>query len=480
MEYSNEVVAKIPCPNAGVPSLTTASDVATLEFLRTHTSTQRVTLADSWDTMSTLERYKVTDRVVEMEKELYTVQFPAYGSLYRDSVPHDCHYHPLPPNLDPTGLFYIGPSCSRTVWHRNSKDISEPDVGPCLIFASFGYFQLLTHMKRPLSGSLFYPAQDQQPNHFSQSQSAEEYKYLLEKVIQVLLILSQDSHVLEGTSPVIGHTNLHLGNIYVSREDPTLIEGIIDWQSTQVAPLLIQARFPGFLRPPKTYESGTEVPSLSTSFDELGPSEKAKITSENELASRSKYYEMSCLAYNKRVYNAMELDRRLWGPFTCCQLFFKWQLGSTTKLSGSHFQDWNVFDLPENCTQEELQGYDEQVVQYQDRLYLWDIAKTQLCTADSGWVPMFIISPSLPAQSTLVSRACLLLAALFLGHSCSPELLRASREGSSATSPLVVRFFLTVYLTIHIIIAWLILDFLSHINLALILRIEGSRTLGYS
>ena len=32
MSDGNEVIAKIPCPNAGPPHLTTASEVATLEF----------------------------------------------------------------------------------------------------------------------------------------------------------------------------------------------------------------------------------------------------------------------------------------------------------------------------------------------------------------------------------------------------------------------------------------------------------------
>jgi hypothetical protein len=32
MDDGNEVVAKLSCPNAGPPSLTTASEVATLKF----------------------------------------------------------------------------------------------------------------------------------------------------------------------------------------------------------------------------------------------------------------------------------------------------------------------------------------------------------------------------------------------------------------------------------------------------------------
>ena len=34
MDDGNEVIAKIPCPNAGLPSLTTASEVATLKFCK--------------------------------------------------------------------------------------------------------------------------------------------------------------------------------------------------------------------------------------------------------------------------------------------------------------------------------------------------------------------------------------------------------------------------------------------------------------
>lgn len=65
-----------------------------------------VSLAERWETMNILERYKIIDRIVEMEKELEGLKFPAYGSLFlRESLPYGYCYYPLPPNLDPTGLF---------------------------------------------------------------------------------------------------------------------------------------------------------------------------------------------------------------------------------------------------------------------------------------------------------------------------------------------------------------------------------------
>lgn len=150
-----------------------------------------------------------------------------------------------------------------------------------------------------------------QLNRFDESQSLDEYSGLLQKAKEIIPTLSNHPRVEQGADPVLWHTDLHLGNIFVSPDDPTTIEGIIDWQSAHIAPLFIQARFPEFFRPPKDYNPGTSVPSLPDNFDELDPEQKNQATREKTLASLSKYYEMSCLVYNKRVYDAMKLDRRL-------------------------------------------------------------------------------------------------------------------------------------------------------------------------
>jgi hypothetical protein len=77
---------------------------------------QGVPLTGRWDTMNTLERYKMIDRIVEMEKELVGLQFPASGSLFlREYVPSGYPHYALPRALDPAELFYIGPSCERSM-----------------------------------------------------------------------------------------------------------------------------------------------------------------------------------------------------------------------------------------------------------------------------------------------------------------------------------------------------------------------------
>ena len=80
-----------------------------------------------------------------------------------------------------------------------------------------------------------------QLNYFDESQSIGQYESLLEKVNMVLPILLLDPRVHDVSDPVLWHSDLHLGNIFVSPDELGTIEGIIDWQSSQILPLFIQA-----------------------------------------------------------------------------------------------------------------------------------------------------------------------------------------------------------------------------------------------
>jgi hypothetical protein len=230
-----------------------------------------------------------------------------------------------------------------------------------------------------------------QLHKFDASQSIDEYESLLDKLNTVLPILSHDPRVTDVAHAVVWHTDLHLGNIFVSLTEPSIIEGVIDWQSSQACPLFIQARFPEFLMPPKDYTFGPDLPGLPDNFDDLSPEQKEQATIAKELASRSKYYEMSNLAHNQRVYNAMRLDRRLWEPFTHSQLFSQSSLVPLRECLIRLSQDWTLLELPGSCpfsfTESEIQKHDEERLQYEDRLYLWDLVKKQLSTDNAGWVP---------------------------------------------------------------------------------------------
>ncbi|OJD23727.1 hypothetical protein ACJ73_04913 [Blastomyces percursus] len=404
MDDGSEVIAKIPCPNAGTPSLTTASEVATLTFLRSRTSIRvpkvlawssdpanpvgteyifmekirGIALAERWETMNTLDRYKIIDQVIEMEKELESMKFPAYGCLFlRESAPQRYQHYPLPRDLDPAELFCVGPFCDRPIWNPGFAKRHRP-VSNVVSRASSLEFALSIPQRELDIIMDSKPEVQDCLSRFDESQSLNEYADLLQKTKAVLPHISRHPSVEESADPVLWHTDLHLGNIFVSADDPTTIDGIIDWHSRI------------FLGPPKNYIPGTDIPGLPDNFEELDSEAKEQAIRDKTLASQSKYYEMSCLGFNKRVYDAMTLDRRLWEPFTCCQLFTN---GSLVPLRNSLIrisQDWALLGLPGSppflFSEEELKLHKDQVVLYQDMTYLWDMVKTQLCTDASGWV----------------------------------------------------------------------------------------------
>ena len=75
-----------------------------------------------------------------------------------------------------------------------------------------------------------------QLHKFDESQTIDEYESFLKRVNMILPTLSHDLRVIDTSDPVIWHTDLDLGNILVSPNEPIVIEGIIDWQSSQICP----------------------------------------------------------------------------------------------------------------------------------------------------------------------------------------------------------------------------------------------------
>ena len=80
-------------------------------------------------------------------------------------------------------------------------------------------------------------------------------------------------------SSCLWHPDLHQENIFVNPENPSEIVVIIDWQSTELAPLFNQVRQPYFLDyegPPK---QGLERPELPDNYDQLDNALQKKVMS---------------------------------------------------------------------------------------------------------------------------------------------------------------------------------------------------------
>lgn len=94
--------------------------------------------------------------------------------------------------------------------------------------------------------------------------------------------------------PSAWHGDLHSENIFVDPADPTKVTCIIDWQSTEVAPLFVQARQPYFLDHDGPQATGLNRPSLPPTFSEMSPDEQGA-------ANRLLLDQSLCVAYKRWI-----------------------------------------------------------------------------------------------------------------------------------------------------------------------------------
>jgi len=164
MEDGFEVIAKIPMPIVGPGYHLTASEVATMEFVKKELSfpvpevyswngssspdinpvgaeyilmekVKGVNLLDIWAGLTEKESLLIMKQVVKFEEKLFTRPLAQYGSLYfRDAIPaglqSETLYADKSSNNDQNRKWCIGPSARREWWYaqRSEMDIER---GPC-------------------------------------------------------------------------------------------------------------------------------------------------------------------------------------------------------------------------------------------------------------------------------------------------------------------------------------------------------------
>ena len=90
-------------------------------------------LADTWHTMTFKERMAVVKKIVDIERLLFGIRFPASGSLFfKDSLDPDVKSVNMFENnsLEDVGKFCIGPSTEYLWWHQKRNELAA-NRGPC-------------------------------------------------------------------------------------------------------------------------------------------------------------------------------------------------------------------------------------------------------------------------------------------------------------------------------------------------------------
>lgn len=247
----------------------------------------------------------------------------------------------------------------------------------------------MAKVDREISRARLHQHDELDPKHH---QSLEEHIRLLEYTKRLIPTLASHPMIARSSSSILWHIDLHLGNIFVSNDDSTIIEGIIDWQSCLVSPMFLQCRVPAFLKRPNDYVKGNNATELPKDFDRLDTIQQQRAILEKSLATRWKMYEMYTFIKNEEAYNALEVDRRLWEPFARCG---EWSGYSSVPLRSCLIRvlnDWGLLAFAGECpytfTKTDLRKHEEESKQHQDRVYLQALARDQLSTNDEGWVPI--------------------------------------------------------------------------------------------
>ncbi|MDI1490441.1 MAG: hypothetical protein OHK93_001644 [Ramalina farinacea] len=287
MDDGTEIVAKIPNPNAGRSHFATASEVATMEFSLHGGSRadenpvgaeyivmekiQGIQLDAVRAEMGIEDRFKIVKAIARLQKTWMTFSFREYGSLYYTEDLHEYFPRPLYTNREGvkvmTSRFAIGPSTGRG-FSDDGRSTVEFDRGPWIY----------------------------QPTRNKKLKALECYRALVK-----YLLPTGPSTV----SPFLWHGDLHIENIFVASKNHTQIIGIIDWQSTELAPLFEHARLPCFLDYDGPPTVGLERPRLPDNLAQLDFATQMQAKALYLRQSLSALYKPYVHKQNRRLYSAL-------------------------------------------------------------------------------------------------------------------------------------------------------------------------------
>ncbi|KAH1981873.1 hypothetical protein KXW88_005261 [Aspergillus fumigatus] len=405
-ENGTNILAKIPCRNIVPRWYGTASEVAVLDFVKSHSTTpvsdvlawcaddsnpvrsEYIVLEPSvgelltkaWDTLGEHERVKLIRNFASLESKLAATQFPGYGALYLRNA--------LPPALQQPGrtidvdhTYCLGP-----MYHGSWPGGFAANADDYAKYS--GPWRTLAELGRDLAHQGICQVRNYKSSYAGRGPhygTPEEHIRVLETVMQVMPILTEAVPIRRHTEPVLRHPDFHPGNIFVSADDPTVIVGVIDWQFTCILPRFTQVRWPLFLAPPEGYQPGTPNP-------ELPPTDNDNTQQAQDAALRAKCYEAALLKSHLESYLALtEPDAAIRRLFISCPFTYRDGILPVRDCLLKLSQHWARLQVSQECpyrfTAAEVAEHVHQMAEYEGWLKLREHTQQLLRSNDGGWVP---------------------------------------------------------------------------------------------
>lgn len=212
-----------------------------------------------------------------------------------------------------------------------------------------------------------YPITQPQPSYQG---SIEKHLELLKLGQTVFPKLIQLPKIQSNATPTLFHPDLHKRNIFVSEDNPTIVTGYVDWQSTSVEPAFYYADcVPDFAKPPQ---------------------EGSPEDSGDSLCSQA--YEVGLALLAPRLAAARNIDETLLRPFRYCHRTWKDGFVPFTYELVQLRDHWKDLGFTDDCpipalSSQEMQIYQEQLEIYNKMLtFRKDLVDT-LGVEEDGWVP---------------------------------------------------------------------------------------------
>ncbi|KAM5435762.1 hypothetical protein MferCBS31731_006211 [Microsporum ferrugineum] len=408
-----EVVAKLPSKLVRPPKYSTASEVATLKYVQQHTKVPvpkvlewncdpsnsvgceyiimekapGVQLYTKWGDMSGTSRIALAKHLGELESQLACIHFPVSGSLFLRDTATGLECQPLCKTLDPSQSYCIGPSIDRSWYTESGSQTPSPKInnGPWSSLHDYG----ISLAKREISR--ISTAQNRSSRPFRHLRTTDEEISDLKAAMQVIEILqSRHVEINSLSRPILWHTDLHLGNIFVSDDDPTRIVSIIDWQYVTLGPLFLRATWPDFLKPNDEYVYGAVRPQLPDNFEQLDIAEQKLATLTRDDAIITKSYELRSSLLNKDVYRSLNLPPVFLEIFVRCgEAGDEGTIGLRACLA-ELYKSWASLGFIGECpiafTTEELLRIEHEFKEYRDWYDIQEFARSYLDTDSDGWI----------------------------------------------------------------------------------------------
>ncbi|XP_006462390.1 hypothetical protein AGABI2DRAFT_186311 [Agaricus bisporus var. bisporus H97] len=284
-ENGSEAIARFPTRLGGTPHHSTASEVATMEFLRrrigipvprviawnSRASTHEVQaefilmekvsgrpLRDVVDgsPLSPPEKLSFALELIKLQKQLLAVKFAAYGALYftQDIPEHQRLSQFLAHDVSPHSVdseFCLGPMPRRDFW-RGERTSMKIDRGPWTTPQQ--YLLALADREHQWIQEFHTPHFIDHPlSYLPQQSNVSEFLRDLKNYKQMIPFLVPKKESL--VASVLWHPDLHGDNILVEeteRDDEGnrqfKIVSILDWESAWAGPMFLQLDVPDFLR----------------------------------------------------------------------------------------------------------------------------------------------------------------------------------------------------------------------------------------